>query len=220
MLGKIKKYRFLFLIICTLFYIVLSPLLKSFLTLRLLMNISISAMLISGVIALSQKKRNALIGTLLAIAELVSRWSLHFKKETYLIILSDVFGIFFFAFAAIVILTSVFRSYEIDVEVICGSIVVYLLWAVVFAFLYSLLEVVQPGSFSLAEGHSAQTDLLFLYYSFVTITTLGYGDMTPLSELASSLAIVEAVTGQLYIAVLIARLVGIHVAQSAAKKRQ
>lgn len=54
----------------------------------------------------------------------------------------------------------------------------------------------------------------FSYYSFVTITTLGYGDVTPVSTQARSLALLEAVLGQLYIAILIARLVGSHLAQS------
>jgi voltage-gated potassium channel len=54
----------------------------------------------------------------------------------------------------------------------------------------------------------------FSYYSFVTLTTLGYGDITPLTPVARSLSLLEAITGQLYIAILIARLVGIHIAQS------
>jgi hypothetical protein len=60
----------------------------------------------------------------------------------------------------------------------------------------------------------------FIYYSFVTQTTLGYGDFTPITAPARSLSLLEAVFGQLYLAVLIARLVGLHITQSSEKRSQ
>lgn len=73
-------------------------------------------------------------------------------------------------------------------------------------------ETFQPGSFQMPQGTINQAT--FTYYSYVTLTTLGYGDITPISTPARSLALLEAMMGQLYLAVLIARLVGIHIAQS------
>ncbi len=58
----------------------------------------------------------------------------------------------------------------------------------------------------------------FLYYSFVTITTLGYGDIFPVSTAAKSCAILEAVIGQLYLVITVAWLVGVHISQAMAKK--
>ena len=89
-----------------------------------------------------------------------------------------------------------------------------------WAFLFSLLEVLQPGSFNLPELSAEPLDLaamevrrlsVFMYYSLVTLTTLGYGDITPVTPLARNLAAFEAVIGQLYIAILVARLVGLHI---------
>ena len=87
-----------------------------------------------------------------------------------------------------------------------------------WAFVYSVLESIQPGSFTIGEGQIDVGRRLYIYYSFVTITTLGYGDITPTTDLANSFSFLEAVTGQLYLAILIARLVGIQIAQSMNRK--
>jgi hypothetical protein len=85
-----------------------------------------------------------------------------------------------------------------------------------------LVEILQPGSFNLAKGTAMKfggSETIFaVYFSYVTLTTLGYGDITPLSGAARTLAIVEATTGQIYLAVLVARLVGLHVAHSTMRK--
>ena len=93
-----------------------------------------------------------------------------------------------------------------------------LLFALMWASLCRILEMVHPGSFRVPEIQEGQEKLPLIYYSFVTITTLGYGDITPLTPLARSLAILEAVVGQLYIAVQVAWLVGVHVSQSMKKR--
>jgi hypothetical protein len=75
-----------------------------------------------------------------------------------------------------------------------------------------------PGSFIVSNEDVSRTGGNFLYYSFVTLTTLGYGDITPASSPARSLSTLEAVTGQLYIAILVARLVGLHIVHAGKKE--
>ena len=75
------------------------------------------------------------------------------------------------------------------------------------------MEGFQPGSFSGLGQQGHALSWRFLYFSFVTLTTLGYGDITPVHPLARSMATIEALTGQLYIAVLVARLIGLHIIQ-------
>ncbi len=87
-----------------------------------------------------------------------------------------------------------------------------------WAFVFSVLECIHPGSFSIGEGQIGVGLLLFIYYSFVTITTLGYGDITPLTAPANSISLLEAVIGQIYLVVLVARLVGMHIAPSMDRK--
>jgi hypothetical protein len=87
-----------------------------------------------------------------------------------------------------------------------------------WAFTFDLLESLRPGSFQVTANPSQGTRVHFVYYSFVTITTVGYGDILPVSLTARSLSILEMVVGQIYLIVLIARLVGINITQSMEKK--
>jgi hypothetical protein len=87
-----------------------------------------------------------------------------------------------------------------------------------WVFLYHLTEFIHPNSFSMAADLATESRKALFYYSFVTLTTLGYGDITPISHPAKSLAMLEAIVGQMYIAVLIARLVGMHISQGLLKK--
>ena len=83
---------------------------------------------------------------------------------------------------------------------------------------YTLLEHLLPGSFNHPAGLSELDLGAFDYFSFVTMTTLGYGDITPASEPARAMVMIQTVSGQVYLAVLVARLVGINIAQRIEKK--
>jgi len=87
---------------------------------------------------------------------------------------------------------------------------VLLLLGLIWASAYELLHLIHPDAFSGAVGN-APGALTWIYYSFVTLTTMGYGDITPVHPIARSLAISEALAGQLYIAVTLARLMALHV---------
>ena len=101
---------------------------------------------------------------------------------------------------------------EINANRLVGAICVYLMLGVIWALAYSLLELATPGSFGgVTAGQDAGWDSEWLYFSFVTLTTLGYGDILPLSALARALAYMEAVTGQFYVAILVAGLVSAYI---------
>ncbi len=103
---------------------------------------------------------------------------------------------------------------EITLNRLVGAVCVYLLLGTIWAVAYSLVDAVSPGSFT---GFSPQVgrgwDSEWLYFSFVTMTTLGYGDISPVSATARALAYLQAVFGQFYIAVLVAGLVGAYIAR-------
>jgi hypothetical protein len=125
------------------------------------------------------------------------------------------FIIGFLLFTTVRILKHVLRDSEVTADKICGALCVYLLFGIIWASGYFLLEGLSPGSLAFASGGPDSIETLFsqcLYYSYVTLTTLGYGDISPVSQAAKSLAYVEALTGQLYLAVLVARLVALHIA--------
>ncbi len=101
---------------------------------------------------------------------------------------------------------------SIDIFLI-AAVVTYLLMALMWSFAYALLEFYQPGSFNSLEGLTRDSRQFFLYYSFVTLTTLGFGDITPLTEKAKALTILQAFIGQIYLVVILAWLVGMHVSR-------
>jgi hypothetical protein len=100
----------------------------------------------------------------------------------------------------------------ITLDRLVGAVCIYLLLGVVWTLLFALLELVAPGSFHYAGRQAGDPIEHLLYYSFVTLTTLGYGDVAPVHAVARTLAYLEAVVGQLYIALLIASLVGRYLA--------
>ena len=103
---------------------------------------------------------------------------------------------------------------EVSANRIVGVICVYLLLGVIWALAYSIVELMSPGSFAGFEAWSDRGwDSEWLYFSFVTMTTLGYGDLLPISATARVLAYLQAVFGQFYIAILVAGLVGVFIAR-------
>jgi voltage-gated potassium channel len=205
-----SKERFLILICLILGTIVLVPILQRFATLRIFLDIFITAIYISMVYTVSHKKRYLYIGALFAMAMLISLWLQYFYQGNWVFAIGRICGILLFIMVIINILVFIFKSEDVTIEVIYAAMLVYLLMALMWAFVYILLELINSASFNVTLSPDQGYQMRFIYYSFVTITTLGYGDITPATELASSFSILEAVVGQLYLVVVVARLVGMH----------
>ena len=212
------KGKFLFLLISILCLLIIVPIFKGFAGISILTNIVFTTTLISGVYAVSKKKHVPLTAVFLATPFFASMWTGIFLKNPSLVLVGECFGILFTGFIVITILLFIFGEKEVTSNVIYGAIVAYLLIAIMWAFIYSLLEIIQPGSFAIGEGQIEIDRLLFIYYSLVTITTLGYGDITPVTPPANAFSSLEAVIGQIYLVVTVARLVGINIAQSMDRK--
>ena len=206
-----SKERFLILVCLILGTIVLVPILKGFAALRIFLDIFITAIYISMVYTVSDKKRHLYIGALFAMAMLISLWLHYFLQNNLVFAIGRICGILLLIMVIINILAFIFKSEDVTIEVIYAAMLVYLLMALMWSFVYGLLELINPASFNVTLSPDQGYQMRFIYYSFVTITTLGYGDITPATELASSFSILEAVVGQLYLVVVVARLVGMHV---------
>jgi hypothetical protein len=204
--------RFLFLFISMVLMFVLRPFLDGHTAVTYLMATFFLLIFISAVYAVSSKRSTLIIALLLALLTEVLKWSGSLTAISSLDVLSDIFAAILLAYTATIILFYLFREERITGDMIMGAICVYFLMGLIWSLVFHTLEVFQPGSFQMPQGTVNQVS--FTYYSFVTLTTLGYGDMTPISAPARSFALLEAMMGQLYLAVLIARLVGIHIAQS------
>lgn len=125
--------------------------------------------------------------------------------------------VIFLGYVIHVVFRSVLSAGSVTGGRIAGAISVYLLLGLLWSILYTIIAVVEPGSFTGIGATGAEIEEArhgFVYFSFVTLTTLGYGDVAPVAALPRTLAWMEAVTGQLFLAITIARLVGMHVAVS------
>lgn len=122
----------------------------------------------------------------------------------------------FLLLVALTILLDLFRGRKVDGDTLAGAVCVYFLIALIWGYCFLLLEFIVPGSFSFTQGESrmqlwmSQEFFSFFYFSLVTMTTVGYGDMSPVTTEARTFAAMEAIIGQLYLTILVARLVGMH----------
>ena len=177
------------------------------------MDLSLTSIFLAIIFAIRTKHSHLIIASILVLPLILSTWSFYYFKLTHLGLATRIFGALFFGYAVVIILQIVVRSTEVSRETIFAAIVAYLLIALMWAFIYMTMESLIPGSFSMPEGSTRQEMMRFEYFSFVTITTLGYGDITPLTNRASALAMLEALIGQIYLVVLVAWLVGMHVSR-------
>ena len=207
-----SKERFLILMCLILGMIVLVPILNRFTAARVFLEIFLTAIIISMVYVISNKKGFVIASVILAVVMLVSFWLVYFTQNKWIAAIGMVTGVLFVGLVISNILGSMLKSEGADREIIYKAILLYLLAALMWAFLYTFLELVDPASFNIDLDQSRGYLLVFQYYSFVTITTLGYGDITPVTEVAKAFSVLEAVCGQLYLVVVVAWLVGMHVA--------
>ncbi len=217
-MGKIEwpKFGFLGLLICLVSLLVVVPFLQEFSPAKPVVRIFSTAVLLFSVYSFLKKKHALIIVSLLAAPAFIFNWVSFSYQTSITLLIKDAFNAIFFAYISVSILLEIFRKKAITVDLIYGSICVYLLIGVAWAYVYSALESIFPGSFHFAQQTSSLDTSpvplsLFIYYSFVTLATLGYGDITPVTPPAQSMAVLEAITGQFYLVILVARLVGIYI---------
>lgn len=176
-----------------------------------------TAVLLGGVYSSGAGRRTLAVGIAIGVPTVALQWIASYTELRVVDIANLVSVSLLILYTSVAVLGQIFRAKAIVVDTILGAIAVYLLVGIFFLLVASLIELLQPGSYSglpASHGVGNQTSTSLLYFSFVTLTTLGYGDILPLSELARTAAYAEAVVGQLYLTVLIAWLVGVHISQS------
>ena len=196
----------LFLIMIVVVVFILPPLGSLGIFGRFIFDIFFSLLLISGIASMSGQGKAFIIITGIAVVALVFRWTDSLIPSPTLYILNYIATITSAILFCMVILARVLKKGPITFHRIEGAIAVYLLLGLTWANAFELVEYLNPGSFTGALTGSGRFSS-WTYFSFVTLATLGYGDISPVHPIARSLAVAEAITGQLYLAILIARLV-------------
>lgn len=213
-----KRDRYFFLLISLLSLMLIIPLFHGVFELDTLIDISITAIFLSSLYAISQKAQNLRIAIGFILPIIAGMWLANLMNIPNIRLLVDFCAILFFAFIIIIILSALLKENKVTLDVIYGAVAVFLLMAIMWAFIFDVLETLLPGSFQVTADHAKGSRIHFVYYSFVTITTVGYGDILPVSPIARAFSILEMVVGQFYLIILIARLVGINITQSLENK--
>ena len=206
--------NFSYLLIALLIFIIGVPVASDLdlISLQLSRVLGASSLLAVGVWSLRGAGRLYSAGMLVAITGIVLS-ILSIVRESDMLHVITLLAMFVFLLLATF---NAFRQIAVGNDIspnrIVGAVCVYLLLGVIWSIAYTVLEFLQPGSFKgLTELVSSAWNVDWIYFSFVTITTLGYGDITPLTQTARSLTVAEAIVGQFYIAVLVAGLVSAYI---------
>ena len=177
----------------------------------IIVSILLSLVLLSAVLAVADRKGVFFIALVLAIPAIGGRWINHFRPDLVPPPVFLIAGLALIAFVVANLLRFVLRAPSVNTEVLCASISAYLMLGLLWTVAYWLVAQVTPNAFAFNTGpKETMGGFNAFYFSFITLSTVGYGDITPVSRIARWLAATEAMTGLLYVTVLIARLVSLY----------
>ena len=180
---------------------------------NLIETVLITLVLVMGVLAVGRRRRTLVVAVILALPAFIGKWVNHFRPDWVPTEVFLVTGLLFVIFVVAHLLGFILRAPRVNSEVLCAGISAYLLLGLSWSFAYLLVAQLAPDAFFLnngtTTGHSLHGADAF-YFSLITLSTVGYGDIIPVSNVARMLAAMEAITGSLFVAVLIARLVALY----------
>jgi hypothetical protein len=210
---RLRRFSTVQLLIALALFFIWAPFVEEIKGGDLIVSGLFSLVLLAGVVAVAGRKRILVIAIVLAIPAIAGRWINHFRPDLIPPAVFLVAGLILIAFVVGNLLRFVLRAPSVNTEVLCASISAYLMLGLMWTLAYWLVDQLTPGgafSFNTNAGTRSINGFTGFYFSFVTLSTVGYGDITPVSRMARWLAAMEAMTGLLYVAVLIARLVSLY----------
>ena len=229
----LDRYKFTYLLIVLLLNILFLPALISF---RLeefphigliLSSAAFTLLMLFAIVVTSPNRFIIIFAVAIILPNLFLIWlKMGVEQGDWRFMLRNILDVAFLSLATVLIIKHIFSTNRITFDYINAALCVYLILGLLWVSLYDIAEIIEPGSFVLPndgladfDGDENRGDIVIrkIYFSFVTLLTLGYGDVSPIHSIARLLTIIEALIGQIFLVVLVARLVGIHVAQSLEK---
>lgn len=173
----------------------------------------LTMVLVSGLVAVGGRRGTLVLGIVLAAPALVGKWVNHWQPTLVPDWMFLVPAVLFILLLFGQLLRFILRAPRVNSEVLCAGVAGYLLLGLLWAFGYILVARLSPDAFAFTAGPVSghlMKGFTAIYYSFITLCTIGYGDIVPVSGPARMLAMMEGIVGTFYMAVLIARLVSLH----------
>ncbi len=201
------------MLVALVLYIVSAPFVDQVRHGPVISSLFMTGVLITATLAMGSRKWTLLVALFLVIPALAARWAAHLRPD---LVPPEVFstaGILFVGFVAANIVYFILHAPEVSSDVLCAGISGYLLLGLLWAFAYTLVFKLSPDAFEFTARTSAShvmQGFTATYFSYITLCSVGYGDIVPVSPPARMLAMMEAMTGTFYVAVMIARLVALH----------
>lgn len=195
---------------------IIGPLITDRHLLSVISSLLFSLILLAGLLTITQHRMVRLGGRVFVAVALGVHWALLIAPSHALSVMDRVFSLCFAFGLTAMVLHEVYRSGPVTAHRIRGSVAAYLLLGYFFACAYTLLDLTTPGSFAISPTlDQPRTDHgdIFIYFSIVTLTTVGFGDVTAVHPIGRSLVMLEGLVGTLYPAILIARLVSLQIAE-------
>jgi Ion channel len=207
------RFSVLKMLIAMVLFICSAPFVDQYESGAVISSVFMTLVLITATMAMGSRRWTLVVAVLLVIPALTARWAYHLRPDLVPPEVFSVSSLLFVGFVTVNILYFILRAPQVDSEVLCAGISGYLLIGILFAFAYTLVALLSPTAFAFGprtppphrmEGFTA------IYFSYITMCSVGYGDIIPVSPAARMLSMVEAMTGTFYVALMIARLVALH----------
>jgi hypothetical protein len=223
-LSKLREWKYLILLLAMIAMAVFQPMTKSVAGRGAVLHdlLSMLPLLVVFVVVFTRhwERIVASCAGVVAIAFLLVHYLVRSPEHTLFQIAFETVVVLFSAFAVYVILRNIFQKQSVHVDDVIGSVCGYMLAATAFANTYALIVLVTPDAFNMSPDMKTQladwngSVALFRYFSFVTLTTVGFGDITPIRPPATTLVWLEALFGQFYVAIVVAQLVAVRLTQA------
>ena len=218
-LNWLEKRRFSLLLLATVLTMILPAFSGQGLLYEIILVITLSFLFIQSTVVANVRKSKKLLLRIIVISMILITWlqpiGIH---SIYIDIIKLLFFVAFFIFVMTYLIKYIVRSTSVDVNVLITSINIYLLAGIIGASLAMVFFRIYPDAYNFPGYINPPAFVHFLYYSFVTMSTVGYGDITPRIPETQTLAYVISITGQLYVAIIIASLIGKFLMQGDQKK--
>ncbi len=181
----------------------------------------LTVVMVSAVMAVGGRRQTLIVALFLVVPAIAAKWLHRLYPDLMPPPVYLVAAVTFFGYVVAQLLRYILRASHVDTNVLCAGIAGYLMLGLVWMPAYALVARLNPTAFAFSSAPGATTTMdgfNSFYFSFITLCTVGYGDVTPVSRVARMLAVTEAIVGVFYVAVLISRLVAIHASNPPATK--